>query len=114
MPIGADSRLGALVAQIVREGARAAPPPPALPYLGLERPSGTAFALLDRMAARGIFRKYEHVLELSAGLGAHVRWLAARLGCEAVGTTASTAEATAGAMLTRRTGGHAHARLLPA
>jgi hypothetical protein len=65
------------------------------------------FHLLDALAARGIFRKYELVLELGAGLGAASRWLAARLGCEVVGTTTDGDEATVGGRphAARRAGG---------
>src|SRR5437773_2248885 len=82
----------------------ATPAPRGLQCLGLERASGTGFHLLDALAARGIFRKYELVLDLSAGLGGTSRWLAARLGCEVVGTAASRAEAEAGEALARRAG----------
>src|SRR5206468_814725 len=73
-------------------------------YLGLEHASGTGFHLLDVLSARGIFRKYEFVLDLGTELGARSRWLAARLGCEVVGTTPSPDEAIAAAELTRRAG----------
>src|SRR5213593_5236388 len=96
------ARLAALVQELARARAAAAPAPRALPYLGLEHASGTGFHLLDALSTRGIFRKYELVLDLAAGLGGTSRWLAARLGCEVVGTTATVAEAAAGHALTRR------------
>jgi SAM-dependent methyltransferase len=98
------ARLAAVIYELVRAHAAKAPPPRGLPYLGLEHASGTGLHLLDALATRGIFRKYELVLDLGAGLGASARWLAARLGCEVVGTTADTSEATAAAYLTRRAG----------
>ena len=95
------TRLAATIEELVRDHRAASPPPRGLPYIGLELPSGTGFHLLDALAARGIFRKYELVLDLGAGLGGASRWLAARLGCEVVGATASAAEAEAGRRLTR-------------
>src|SRR5579875_3503281 len=74
--------LGDLVLELARALTAAAPPPPALPYLGMDRPTDTSFHLLDELAARGIFRKYELVLDVGAGLGSSARWLAARRGCE--------------------------------
>src|SRR5438477_10459483 len=110
----APSRLAELVDELVRAHRRAVPAPRGLPYLGLDHASGTPLRLLEDLAARGIFRKYELVLDLGAGLGGTSRWLAARLGCEVVGTTASHAEADAGEALTRRAGLSAQVRLVPA
>src|SRR5213596_2258723 len=93
------ARLAAAIETLARAHKAAAPSPRGLPYLGLEHPSGTGFHLLDALAARGIFRKYEFVLDLGAGLG---------------GTAASRAEAEAGESLTRRTGLSAQVRLVPA
>jgi SAM-dependent methyltransferase len=114
MPEAPVARLAAAIESLVRAHKAATPPPRGLPYLGLEPASGTGFHLLDALAARGIFRKYECVLDLGAGLGGTSRWLAARLGCEVVGTTGSRAEAEAGAALTRRAGLSAQVRLVPA
>ena len=108
------ARLAAAIETLARAHKAAAPLPRGLPYLGLEHASGTGFHLLDALAARGIFRKYEFVLDLGAGLGGTSRWLVARLGCEVVGTAASRAEAEAGESLTRRTGLSAQVRLVPA
>src|SRR5205814_1821181 len=84
----------------------------------LERRAGAqrerGYAIARRRAARGIFRKYELVLDLGAGLGGTSRWLAARLGCEVIGTAASRAEADAGEALTRRAGLSPQVRLVPA
>jgi SAM-dependent methyltransferase len=113
MPDAPTARLAAIIQELVRSHAAAVPPPRGLPYLGLEHPSGTGFHLLEALAAHGIFRKYECVLDLGAGLGGRSRWLAARLGCEVVGT-AGLAEAAAGAQLTRRAGLGEQVRLVPA
>jgi len=106
-------RLAAAIQDLVRAGAATTPPPRTLPYLGLEHTSGTDLRLLDGLSTRGIFRKYELVLDLGAGLGATSRWLAARLGCEVAGLTANVAEAAAGNELTRRAGLAAQVRLVP-
>ena len=114
MPEAPVARLATAIETLVRAHRAAAPPPRGLPYLGLEHASGTGVHLLDGLAARGIFRKYEFVLDLGAGLGGTARWLAARLGCEVVGSAASHAEAEAGESLTRRAGLSAQVRLVPA
>jgi len=110
----AATGLAALIAEVTRDATAGVPAPRLLPYLGLEHPSGTGTHLLDGLWMRGIFRKYEHVLELQAGLGGRARWMVARLGCTAVGTTASRAEARAGTELTRRTAARGRVELVPA
>jgi SAM-dependent methyltransferase len=108
------TRLGALVDELARAHRATSPPPRGLPCLGLEHASGTGLHLLDALAARGIFRKYELVLELGAGLGAASRWLAARLGCEVVGTAIDGEEAAVATDLTRRTRLASQVRFVPA
>src|SRR2546422_10455295 len=93
MPEAPVARLAAAIETLVRAHKAATPAPRGLQYLGLERASGTGFHLLDALAARGIFRKYELVLDLGAGLGGTSRWLAARLGGEVVRTAATRAAA---------------------
>jgi ubiquinone/menaquinone biosynthesis C-methylase UbiE len=99
----ADTRLAPIIENLVRKVAGSSPPPRGQPYLGLESASGTGTQLLDSLAAHGIFRKYELVLDVAGGLGATGRWLAGRLGCTAVVTAADAGEAEAGHALTRRT-----------
>jgi SAM-dependent methyltransferase len=111
---GSAVDLAALIHEAVRTHAASAPPPRGLPYLGLEHASGTGLHLLDGLSTRGIFRKYELVLDLGAGLGGSSRWLAARLGCEVVATTTDAAEARAAAELTRRARLTAQVRALAA
>src|SRR5881397_3238146 len=108
------ARLAAAIETLARAHKAAAPLPRGLPYLGLEHPSGTGFHLLDALSARGIFRKYELVLEVGAGLGGRARWLATRFGCEVVGATFTVEEAAAGTELGRRSGARAQVRLVPA
>jgi SAM-dependent methyltransferase len=97
-----DARLAATIEELTRRLTAAAPAPRGLPYLGLERPSGSGVQLLEALSTHGIFRKYELVLDLGGGLGATARWLAGRLGCTAVVTTPSLHAAAAGRVLTRR------------
>src|SRR5207249_7938892 len=108
------ARLAAAIETLARAHKAAAPLPRGLPYLGLEHASGTGFHLLDALAARGIFRKYEFVLDLGAGLGGTSRWLATRLGCEVVGISATLSDAVAGTSLTRRARLSSQVRLVPA
>jgi len=61
-------RAAALV-DVVREVAATGPPPKGRPFFGLDHRSGTALELVEDLATRGIFRKYEHVLDLGGGLG---------------------------------------------
>jgi SAM-dependent methyltransferase len=107
-------RFGAIVNALVRTLVSTAPPPRTLPGLGVESPTGTGHHLLDGLSARGIFRKYELVLQMGAGLGGHARWMAGRLGCEVVGTTETAAEAEAGMELTQRSAARGRVRLVPA
>jgi SAM-dependent methyltransferase len=105
--------LGDLLLELARALTAAGPPPPALPYLGMDKPTDTGFHLLDGLAGRGIFRKYEIVLDVGSALGSSARWLAARLGCEVV-ATATAEEAAVARALTRRTGLAAQVRHLAA
>jgi SAM-dependent methyltransferase len=93
-----------LIEVVVRRAASLGPLPPGLPFLSLDHPSGTALHTLEGLARRGIFRKYEHVLDLGAGLGATSRWIAARLGCTAIATAESVATIRAGRRLTSQAG----------
>src|SRR5438552_19140454 len=104
MPHGAAAGLAALIETLVRTHRASTPPPRGLPYLGLEHASGTGFHLLDALSARGIFRKYELVLDVGAGLGGRARWLATRFGCEVVGATLTVEEAAGGTQPGRRSG----------
>jgi SAM-dependent methyltransferase len=96
-----STRLAEMVAAAARAHALASPAPRGAPLFGLEHPSGSAVELLGLLASHGIFRKYELVLDLSAHLGASSRWLAATLGCTAVTTAPTEAEAAAAGSLTQ-------------
>lgn len=106
------------LASRIRELARAltavSPAPRGLPHLGLEHPSGTRLDVLAHLASRGIFRKYERVLVPEGGFGAAARYVAARLGCELITTTADPRLAHACALLTARTTAEARVSTLAA
>ena len=112
MDDAALDRLLAAIQDVVR--ARALPAPRGLPYLGLEHASGTSRDLLHTLSTRGIFRKYELVLDVEAGLGGTSRWLAQRLGCEVIGTASTPREAAAATDLARRARLAGHARCVAA
>src|SRR3989442_3011639 len=114
MPEAPVARLAAAIETLVRAHKAATPAPRGLQYLGLERASGTGFHLLDALAARGIFRKYELVLDLGAGLGGTSRWLPARLGWEGLRTAPSLPAAGSGEAVTRRPALSRHGRPAPA
>ncbi len=107
------TRLSALIGDLARSLAAGVPAPRGWPLIAMEPSAGTATALLDGLSAHGIFRKYELVLDLGGGLGATARWLALRLGCTAVVTAETVAEARAGAFLTRRAGLRGRVHHLP-
>jgi SAM-dependent methyltransferase len=93
---------GEAIVEVARGLAKAGPPPRARPFFDLDHRSGTPLVAVEDLATRGIFRKYEHVLDLGGGLGATTRYLASRLHCTATATAACTAEAVTGRMLTAR------------
>jgi SAM-dependent methyltransferase len=93
-------RLARAIEDAVR--AQVAPPPRGVAFLGLDHASGTALEVLASLAAHGIFRKYERVLDLGTGLGAVARWMAARLGCDVLGVATDLGTARAAWSLTRR------------
>ncbi len=90
------------IVDVARAAASAAPPVRGRWFFGVDHCSGTPLELVDQLASRGIFRKYEHVLDLGGGLGATTRYMATRLGCTATATARSAGEAAAGRLLTAR------------
>jgi ubiquinone/menaquinone biosynthesis C-methylase UbiE len=92
------------IVDVARSAAAAGPPVHGRSFFGLDHRTGTPLELVDHLASRGIFRKYEHVLDLGGGVGATTRYLTARLGCTATATAQTPAEARAGQMLTSRAG----------
>ena len=89
------------------EISRRSPAPREFPFFGLDHPRGAGAKLLDRLSELGIFRHYERVLDLSAGLGGPARWLARRRGCEVASLDRDRVRAAASRALTRRA--HLHA-----
>jgi ubiquinone/menaquinone biosynthesis C-methylase UbiE len=98
------ARRAVAIADVARASAAGGPPPPTHPYFALDHRSTTPLALVDDIATRGIFRKYEHVLDFGGGLGATTRYMTRRLGCTATATARSRAEVTAARGLTARAG----------
>ena len=93
---------GNAIVDVARSLAKAGPAPRARPFFDLDHRSGTPLVAVEDLATRGIFRKYEHVLDLGGGLGATTRYLTSRLGCTATATAGSSAEAATARMLTAR------------
>ena len=98
----APLRFASAVATATNEITRHTPAPKDLPYFGLDHPIGVAAQLLDRLSELGIFRHYERVLDLDAGVGGPARWLARRRGCEVVSIDRAREQAAANALLVRR------------
>src|SRR6185436_5858480 len=92
----------AAILDVARDLRAAGPLPQGRPFFGLDHRTGTPLRLIDDLATRGIFRKYEHVLDLGAGLGATTRYLTSRLGCTATATATRPDQAAAGRVLTAR------------
>jgi SAM-dependent methyltransferase len=92
------------IVEIARGAAAAGPPVRGRSFFGLDHRTGTPLELVDHLASRGIFRKYEHVLDLGGGIGATTRYMTSRLGCTATATARTAGEAVAGRILTARAG----------
>ncbi len=86
---------------VTRELSRQVPPPRGAPFFALESLDGD-WSPLERFCARGIFRKYESVLDLDCGLGGGGRWWNAYFGCRLVGVAPTAAVASAAARLSDR------------
>ena len=97
-------RIAAHIITVARSVGRATPSPPEHPYFDLDTFAPLPVALLERLAAAGIFRKYEHVLAIGAGLGATARWLARSRGCRVLAIATGHAAARAARTLTARVG----------
>jgi len=105
--------LARVLLQVVREIGRQVPPPRGAPFFGLDHPAGD-FSPYERLAARGIFRKYESVLLIGCGLGGAVRWCHAHFGCDVTGTDPAVAAAASAAALSSRAHLGAHTRFVAA
>ncbi|HUE38324.1 MAG TPA: class I SAM-dependent methyltransferase, partial [Candidatus Binatia bacterium] len=100
--VASPRRYAAALATATNEITRRAPAPRDLPFFGLDHPHGTRARRLDRLSELGIFRVYERVLDLGAGLGGPARWLARRRGCSVVSFDRSVERAAASRLLVRR------------
>src|SRR5258706_7771219 len=94
--------LARAIATATNEITRRSPAPRDFPFFGLDHPDGCGGKLLDRLSELGIFRFYEHVLDLSRGLGGPARWLVRRRGCSVVSLAESMDEVRASRLLTER------------
>jgi SAM-dependent methyltransferase len=94
--------VAALIADVAREMARTTPPLRERPYFDLDCLEPLAVPLLGQLTTAGIFRKYEHVLDLATGFGGAARWLARSHGCRVVGVARNSAHASAAALLSAR------------
>jgi SAM-dependent methyltransferase len=90
------------LASVVNEVTRRTPAPRDFPYFGLDHPAGATADRLERLSELGIFRFYERVLDLAAGLGGPARWLARRHGCTVLSIDRSRVRAAASRLLVRR------------
>jgi len=100
--LASPGRYAAALATATNEITRRAPAPRDLPFFGLDHPHGTRARRLDRLSELGIFRVYERVLDLGAGLGGPARWLARRRGCSVVSFDRNVERAAASRLLVRR------------
>jgi SAM-dependent methyltransferase len=89
--LASPRRFASAVASAVNEITRQSPAPRDLPFFGL-----------DHLSELGIFRIYERVLDLSAGLGGPARWLARRRGCRVFSFDPDRERAAASRLLVRR------------
>src|SRR6185436_11872349 len=97
--------------EFARDESRRAPPPRGMPFYGLDHVAGE-FSPYEHLAARGIFRKYESVLLLEAGLGGAARWCHAHFGCEVTGIERVPAVARAAQALSARARLSSHTQFL--
>jgi SAM-dependent methyltransferase len=98
----APRAFAAALASVVNEVTRRTPAPRDLPFFGLDHPRSATAESLERLSDLGIFRFYERVLDLAAGLGGPARWLARRRGCTVVSFDRSRECAAASRLLVRR------------
>jgi hypothetical protein len=104
IPDGALPAFVDLVREITDHAAGGGPLPRGWRHLGLDHVGLASLDQLAGLARHGIFRKYEQVLFIEGGLGAPARWAAAQLGCTAITTTRSRAEAMLGGAMTAAAG----------
>jgi SAM-dependent methyltransferase len=98
----APERVARAIADATNELTRRNPAPRDFPFFALDHGEGSGGKLLDRLSELGIFRFYEHVLDLACGLGGPARWLARRRGCSVVTVSERIEEARASRLLVER------------
>jgi SAM-dependent methyltransferase len=98
----APERVARAIGEATNELARRNPAPRDFPFFALDHPERSGGKLLDRLSELGIFRFYEHVLDLAHGLGGPARWLARRRGCSVVTVAERIDEARASRLLGER------------
>lgn len=101
------------LADVARDLGSRSPPPRGLPFHGLDHAAGE-LEPYTQLAAHGIFRKYESVLMLGAGLGGAARWCHARFGCDVTGVERAAAVCAAAQHLSARSGLAGHTRFVAA
>jgi SAM-dependent methyltransferase len=72
-----------------------------MPFFGLDSLENDPY-VLDRFAEHGIFRKYQHTLQLGGGLGGEARYWALRLGCRVLSVDPHPGLAAAATRLSAR------------
>jgi SAM-dependent methyltransferase len=98
----APRRYAVALAAATNDTTRRTPAPRDLPFFGQDHPAGTRGTRLERLSELGIFRFYERVLDLDAGLGGPARWLARRRGCSVVSFGRTVEHVAASRLLVRR------------
>jgi SAM-dependent methyltransferase len=99
---GADCLdLADAIARAARDLSDSMPPPRGMPFFGLDSLENDPY-VLDRFAEHGIFRKYQHTLQLGGGLGGEARYWALRLGCRVLSVDPHPGLAAAATRLSAR------------
>lgn len=98
--------LARMLIDVMRRSSGHVPAPRGTPFFALDHPAGE-FAPYENLAAHGIFRKYESVLLVGAGLGGAARWCHLHFGCDVTGIDAAPVVAAATRLSARaRLAGH--------
>jgi SAM-dependent methyltransferase len=95
-------RFAEALSAATNEITRRTPAPRDFPFFGLDHSPGADARRLERLSELGIFRVYERVLDLSAGLGGPARWLARRRGCSVISFDPDSQRAAASRLLVAR------------
>jgi SAM-dependent methyltransferase len=74
------------------------------PFYGLDRGHGPSLRTIERLTARGDFRKYVFVLDGGGGAGSFARWISATYGCRVLVLDVLARVVAVGQRLSRRAG----------